>query len=50
MRSKRFSQAGILATTLIVLPAGHAADRKLDPHEQTSLVNCDDLGFNVYSG
>ena len=50
MRTKRFFQLGILAATLIVLPAGYAADRKLDPNEQANLANFDDLDFNVYSG
>ena len=39
-----------MAATLIVLPSGHAADRKLDPNEQANLANFDDLDFNVYSG
>ena len=53
MRTKRLFQyviLGLLAAMLIGLPAGHAADRKLDPSEQANLANFDDLDFNVYSG
>ncbi len=41
MRTKRFVQLVMWAATLLVLPAGYAADRKLDPNEQANLANFD---------
>ena len=52
MRTTRlfpFGIVGLMTAMLTTLPAGHAADRALDPQEQANLANFDDLGFNVYS-